>query len=50
MEELHRAGRIKAIGVSNFHPDRLMDLMAAIASSVAYDKCLYRFHRSEDAS
>ena len=27
LEELYRAGRIKAIGVSNFHPDRLMDLI-----------------------
>ena len=27
MEELYRAGRIRAIGVSNFHPDRLMDLI-----------------------
>jgi len=27
MEELYRAGRVRAIGVSNFHPDRLMDLM-----------------------
>jgi 2,5-diketo-D-gluconate reductase A len=27
MEELHRAGRIRAIGVSNFLPDRLMDLI-----------------------
>ena len=26
MEELYRQGRIRAIGVSNFHPDRLMDL------------------------
>lgn len=25
MEELHRAGRIRAIGVSNFYPDRLVD-------------------------
>src|SRR4051812_11137346 len=27
MEELYREGRAKAIGVSNFHPDRVMDLI-----------------------
>jgi 2,5-diketo-D-gluconate reductase A len=27
MEELYREGRIRAIGISNFQPDRLMDLM-----------------------
>ena len=28
MEELQQAGKIRAIGVSNFHPDRLADLRA----------------------
>lgn len=27
MEELYREGRARAIGISNFHPDRLMDLI-----------------------
>jgi len=27
MEELYKAGRVKAIGVSNFQPDRVMDLI-----------------------
>jgi diketogulonate reductase-like aldo/keto reductase len=27
MEELYQAGRIKAIGVANFYPDRIMDLI-----------------------
>lgn len=28
MEEACKAGKVRAIGVSNFHPDRLMDIMA----------------------
>jgi len=27
MEQAHKAGKLRAIGVSSFHPDRLMDLM-----------------------
>lgn len=27
MQELYQAGRIRAIGISNFHPDRVMDLI-----------------------
>src|SRR3954470_24256609 len=27
MEELYRNGKVRAIGVSNFHPDRILDLM-----------------------
>jgi 2,5-diketo-D-gluconate reductase A len=28
MEEAHRAGKLRAIGLSNFAPDRLMDIIA----------------------
>jgi 2,5-diketo-D-gluconate reductase A len=27
MEDLYSAGKIRAIGVATFHPDRAMDLM-----------------------
>ena len=28
VEEAHKAGKLRAIGLSNFHPDRLMDIKA----------------------
>lgn len=28
LEELNKAGKVRAIGVSNFHPDRLVDLLS----------------------
>jgi len=28
MEELYKEGRVRAIGISNFHPDRVMDLIS----------------------
>jgi 2,5-diketo-D-gluconate reductase A len=28
MEEAYKAGKLRAIGLSNFEPDRLMDIMA----------------------
>ena len=38
MQELYRAGRIRAIGVSNFPPDRIMDLMVHNEVAPAVDQ------------
>ena len=38
MEELYRSGRVRAIGLSNFPPDRLMDLMIHNAVVPAVDQ------------
>lgn len=50
MEELHRAGRIRAIGVSNFYPDRLVDfaLHNEIAPAVNQIE-IHPFHQQDDA-
>lgn len=41
MEDLYREGRIRAIGVSNFHPDRVMDLIVhnQVVSAVNQIEC-----------
>src|SRR5437764_4713547 len=46
MQELYREGRIRAIGVSNFHPDRLMDLMMHNEIAPAVDQIeTHPFHQ-----
>ena len=50
MEELHREGRIRAIGVSNFHPDRVMDLMLHNEVKPAVNQIeTHPFHQQEAA-
>ena len=50
MEELYKEGRIRAIGVSNFYPDRLVDLCvnAEIIPAVNQVEC-HPFFQQEDA-
>lgn len=50
MEELHREGRIRAIGVSNFHPDRVMDFMMRHEVAPAVDQIeTHPFHQQIEA-
>jgi diketogulonate reductase-like aldo/keto reductase len=50
MEELHRAGRIRAIGVSNFYPDRLVDLVLHNEIAPAVNQIeVHPFHQQVDA-
>ena len=46
MEELYREGSIKAIGVSNFHPDRVMDFIVHNEVTPAVDQIeTHPFHQ-----
>ncbi|MEW9526230.1 aldo/keto reductase [Agrobacterium radiobacter] len=50
MEELYKAGRIRAIGVSNFYPDRLLDFVLHNEIVPAVNQIeIHPFHHQEDA-
>lgn len=50
MEEAYRAGKLRAIGVSNFHPDRLMDIMAFNEIAPAVNQVeVNPFHQQEES-
>jgi 2,5-diketo-D-gluconate reductase A len=50
MEELHKAGRIRAIGVSNFYPDRLVDFVLHNQIAPAVNQIeIHPFHQQDDA-
>ena len=50
MEELHKAGRIRAIGVSNFYPDRLADFVLHNEVTPAVNQIeTHPFHQQHEA-
>ncbi len=50
MEELYQSGRVKAIGVSNFQPDRLIDLILHNQVAPAVNQIeTHPFHQQVDA-
>jgi diketogulonate reductase-like aldo/keto reductase len=50
MEELYRAGKVRAIGVSNFYPDRLVDFVLHNEVKPAVNQIeVHPFHQQEDA-
>lgn len=50
MTELHQAGRIRAIGVSNFYPDRLVDFVLHNEVPAAVNQIeIHPFHQQDDA-
>jgi 2,5-diketo-D-gluconate reductase A len=50
MQDAHKAGKIRSIGVSNFHPDRLMDIKAFNAITPAVNQIeINPFHQQIDS-
>lgn len=50
MEEAHRAGKLRAIGLSNFQPDRLMDIAAFNEVAPAVDQIeINPFHQQAES-
>lgn len=50
MEDAYRSGKLRAIGVSNFHPDRLMDIIAFNEVAPAVNQVeVNPFHQQADA-
>ncbi|OAN54798.1 aldo/keto reductase [Sphingobium sp. TCM1] len=50
MEELHRAGRIRAIGISNFYPDRVVDFVLHNEVKPAVNQIeIHPFHQQTNA-
>ena len=50
MEELHGAGKIRAIGISNFYPDRVMDFALHNRITPAVNQIeIHPFHQQADA-
>ncbi|EKU80943.1 2,5-diketo-D-gluconate reductase A [Massilia sp. UYP32] len=51
MEEAQRAGKLRAIGVSNFQPDRLMDIIAFNEIKPALNQIeVHPFHQQEESA
>lgn len=50
MEELHRAGKIRAIGISNFYPDRMIDFVLHNEIAPAVNQIeIHPFHQQAEA-
>jgi 2,5-diketo-D-gluconate reductase A len=50
MEEAYKAGKLRAVGVSNFHPDRLMDLSVFNEVKPAVNQIeVNPFHQQDDS-